>query len=205
MVLSALFIGTAGVFDYFVMVDIEKKMNGSFQNLTDFIFKSLFSTGGSYVNEKRIIGIICILSVLAAAAVLFSLIYYIKVKNLANKRRDNKAKHFFTGLSVTLTVFGFVLCVLFCVKTAADLKMVKNEYIAAYDYVIEMAEKCTSKEEIIRYLDKSDYDFEITKEDDGEITAYSYMHNLVSCEIEFPDIESREAIAAQKKKKTKSL
>lgn len=205
MLLSALFIGTAGVFDYFVMVDIEKKMNGSFQNLTDFIFKSLFSTGGSYVNEKRIIGIICILSVLAVVTVLFSLIYYIKVKNLANKKIDNKAKHFFTGLSATLTVFGLVLCVLFCVKTAADLKMVKNEYIAAYDYVIEMAEKCTSKEEIIRYLDKSDYDFEITKEDDGEITAYSYMHNLISCEIEFPDIESREAIAAQKKKENKEL
>lgn len=205
ILLSALFISAAGVFDYFVMLDIEKKMNQSMQNLMNFIFKSVFPAGGNYVNEEKIIGIICILSVVAVVTVLFSLIYYIKVKNLANKRRDNKAKHFFTGLSVTLTVFGFVLCVLFCVKTFMDLNTVKNEYIAAYDSIIEMTEKCDTKEEIINYLDNSDYDFEIQKDKEGEITGYSYNYNLISCDIEFPYIDSKEEIAAQKKEEQEKV
>lgn len=192
ILLSALFISAAGVFDYFVMLDIEKKMNQSMQNLMNFIFKSVFPAGGNYVNEEKIIGIICILSVVAVVTVLFSLIYYIKVKNLANKRRDNKAKHFFTGLSVTLTVFGFVLCVLFCVKTFMDLNTVKNEYIAAYDSIIEMTEKCDTKEEIINYLDNSDYDFTINKDEDE--TEYIYNHNLVSLEIYITNNNSKEKI-----------
>lgn len=205
ILLSALFVGAACVFDYFVMLDIEKKMNQSVQNLIDFIFKSVFPSGGNYVNEEKIIGVICILSSVAIVTFLFSLIYYIKVKNLANNRIDNKAKHFFTGLSATLTVFGLVLCVLFGVKTFMDLKTVKNEYIAAYDYIIEMTEKCDTKEEIINYLDKSDYDFEISKDADGDITGYSYNHNLISCDIEFPYVDSKEEIAAQKKEEYEKL
>lgn len=192
------FFGTVltGVFNYFLLVELDKNMGKSFSNLISFIFSTDIPDKSNYFETKKIILIISLFSVIAIITFLFSLIYYIKVKRLDNTKTDNKIMHLFVRFSAVLTVVAFVFCVFFSVKCYFDLNKWKSEYKEAYEYVIALSQNCSTKEEIIDYVNKSDYPLEERTAKDGSITGFDYSHNLVYIDISFDNIKSREEIKA---------
>ncbi|MCH5314862.1 MAG: hypothetical protein J1E81_03030 [Eubacterium sp.] len=199
IILSLFGIGATGVFNYFVLIELDKKMNDSPANLMDFIFKTKIPGSTNYPNEERVILVVSLISAIAVITFLYSLIYNIKVKHLSNNRFDNKIKHMFIGITSSFALVSIALCILFSFKCYHDLNTIKNEYYAAYDYVIELSEKCDSKEEIIDFVSKSDYEFTERTDADGNLTGYIYNYNLVSIEIGFSSVRSRKEIREEYK------
>jgi len=192
------FFGTVltGVFNYFLLVELDKNMGKRFSNLISFIFSTDIPDKSNYYDTKKIILCISLFSVVAILTFLFSLIYYIKVKRLDNTKTDNKVMHLLVRFSAVLAVVAFVFCVLFSVKCYFDLNKWKNEYKEAYEYVMALSQNCSTKEEIIDYVNKSDYPFEEHTAKDGSITGFGYSHNLVYIDISFDKIDSREELKA---------
>ncbi len=194
IILSLFTIGAAAVFNYFALVELDKKMGSSMQALIDFIFKTDIPASTNYPNEQRVIIIVCALSFIAALTFIFSLIYHIRVNNLANKRIDNKIIHIFTRLSAVTALISIAFCILFGVKCLYDLNSIKDEYCRAYAYVCEMTEKCDTNDDIIKFVKKGEYPFEESTDANGNITGYKYSHNLVNIGITFEEIKTKAEI-----------
>ncbi|MCH5321006.1 MAG: hypothetical protein J1E36_04545 [Eubacterium sp.] len=205
IIFSLFGIGATGVFNYFVLKELDKKMHDSLSNLMNFIFKTEIPGSSNYPNEERVILVISLISAIAVITFLFSFIYNIKVKYLANKRFDNKIRHMLIGITSSFTLAPIVLCVLFSVKCYYDLNTIKNEYYAAYDYVIELSEKCDTKEEIIDFVEKSDYEFTEKTDAKDNLTGYIYNYNLVGIEIRFERIKSKEEMREEQQEKFEEL
>lgn len=87
---SVLTIGSASVFNYYILSELDLQMSSDFSNLMSFIISTDIDSSGNAVDEKNIIISITALSFVALAAVLFGIIYYIKVRRLANTLTDNR-------------------------------------------------------------------------------------------------------------------
>lgn len=194
IILSVFVIGASGIFNYFMLSELYKRFGGRLYDLIDFVLKTKVPSQTSYLNKERIIAIICIISAGAVLICAFSLIYYIKVKSLSNRKIDNKLMHFCTKISLALTVLFLVLCIVFGIKTYFDLTKIRNEFYETYDCLIELSEKCSTKDEIIDFVNNSSIPFEEERNKDGELLGYSYIRNLVYIDITFNKTKSMEQI-----------
>ena len=194
VILSLLGIGATGVFNYFILIELDKKMSDSLPNLINFIFKTDIPGATNYPSEEKVILAVLLVSLASIVTFIFSFIYNIKVKCLANKKFDNRIRHVIIGVTSGFSLTSIVLCVLFSVKCSADLNTIKSEYYDAYDYVLELSEKCDTKEEIIDFIEKSNYDFTENRDKDDHLTGYLYTKNLVSIDIGFQSTKSKKEI-----------
>lgn len=198
VILSFFGIGATGVFNYFILLELDKKMGDSIQGLVDFILKTEIPNATNYPDKNKVITVISALLLFAIIRFVFSLAYNIKVKLLANNRFDNKLMHMFIRLSTVIAAAALALSIFFGVKCYFDLNSIKNEYYDAYDYVIEMSEKCDTKEDIIAFVNNGEYPLEEDLDKDGNLEGYSYAHNLVWINIVFEDVSSKKEIYAEK-------
>lgn len=185
VILSFFGIGATGVFNYFILLELDKKMGDSLHGLIDFVLKTEISDATNYPDKNKVITVISALLLFAIIRFVFSLAYNIKVKLLANNRFDNKLMHVFIRLSTVIAAVALALSIFFGVKCYFDLNSIKNEYYDAYDYVIEMSEKCDTKEDIIAFVNNGEYPLEEDLDKDGNLEGYSYAHNLVWIDISF--------------------
>ncbi len=186
-------IGATGIFNYFILTELDKKMGDSLQSMIDFILKAEIPKSTNYPDKNKVITIVTVLLLFAIIRFVFSLAYNIKVKLLANNRFDNKLMHMFIRLSTLIAAAALALSIFFGVKCYFDLNSIKNEYYDAYDYVIEMSEKCDTKEDIIAFVNKGEYPLKEDLDKEGNLYGYTYEHNLVCIDISFDgdDEESR--------------
>lgn len=187
-------IAATGVFNYFVLLDLDKKMISSLSNLFDFIFKTDIPKLNNYADKSQVITAVSILCAVLAVVFVVSLIYNIKVKSLANTRTDNLMIHFFAKFSIIICIIAFVLSVAFSAKSYFDVNRLKNEYSDAYDFVISLTDNASTKEEIIDFIKESDYPLEEVKDKEGNLIGYSYVHNLVDVTIGFDEIQTYDEI-----------
>lgn len=191
-------IAATGVFNYFVLLDLDKKMISSLSNLFDFIFKTDIPKLNNYADKSQVITAVSILCAVLAVIFVVSLIYNIKVKSLANTRTDNLMIHFFAKFSIIICIIAFVLSVAFSAKSYFDVNRLKNEYSDAYDFVISLTDNASTKEEIIDFIKESDYPLEEVKDKEGNLIGYSYVHNLVDVTIGFDEIQTYDEIRTEK-------
>lgn len=196
-ILSFFVIAGAGVFNYFICLKLDSRMNRSVQNLIDFILKAKIQGFNAYPQEEKIIGCVCVVMAVAVITTVFSLIYQLKVRALCNTKTDNKINHFITGLCAFFALVLLAGSVLFGVKCFFDVKEVQNSYEHEYNYVINMTEKCNTKEEIIDYLSKGDLEFDPRINLEGETIGYTYTGNLGIIEIGFNEVKTREELTKQ--------
>lgn len=197
LIFSFVSIIATGVFNYFILIEADKLMGQSVKNLIDFIMKTEIRDPANYPNEEKITGVILALLLFAFLSAIFSVIYFIRVKKLVNTKTDNRIKNFFTRVCMVMFAFSAVCSILFGVKTYFDLNKIKQEYYDAYSYVLTLSEKCSTREEITDFIDKNNYDFVRITNYEGELTGYSYKHNLTQITVSFNDIESKEEIRAE--------
>lgn len=191
---SVLTIGGASVFNYYILSELDLQMSSDFSNLMSFIISTDIDKSGYAVDEKNIIISITALSLVALAAVLFGIIYYIKVRRLANTLTDNRIMRGIFRISIVVSAVSLLLGVLFCVKCAYDVNKLRDEYVQAYSDVYEMTADCNTQEDIIAAVENSDYNFDELTDKDGNLTGYSYSHNLVEIDISFYELSSMEEI-----------
>lgn len=199
VILSFFGIGATGVFNYFILLELDKKMGADLQGLIDFVLKTEIPSSTNYPDKNKVIAVISALLLFAVIRFVFSLAYNIKVKLLANNRFDNKLMHMFIRLSTLIAAVTLALSIFFGVKCYFDLNSIKNEYYDAYDYVIEMSEKCDTKEDIIAFVNNGEYPLEEDLDKDGNLEGYSYAHNLVWINIVFEDVSGKDEIKEEKK------
>lgn len=176
------------------MIELDKLMGQNIKSLITYILKTEVPEPSSYPDEEKIIALIIAVLSLALASVAFALIYYIKTKKLANSKTDNKLKKFFSSVCTVMFSLTFVCGILLSVKCCFDLNRIKDEYNEAYVYILELSEKCSSKEDIENYINASDYDFREVTDYNGKLTGYVYRHNLEEISVSFKDTKSKEEI-----------
>lgn len=197
IIFSVIGIGGTGVFNYYIFIELEKQMNASFSNLIDFIIKTDIAGSGNYPNEEKVIAVIAAVSAMAVITVIFAFIYHIKVRRLANTLTDNRIMRFIFRFSMGVTIIAFLCGILLSVKCYFDVNKIQNEYRTAYSNVLEMIENCHSKEDIIKAVETADYEFTETTDKEGNLIGYHYNRNLVSIDISFEDVQSKESMMTE--------
>lgn len=185
VIFSLFGIGATGVFNYFILTELDKKMGNSLQSMIGFISKTEIPESTNYPDKNKVIIVTAALLLFAVIRLIFSFAYNIKVKLLNNNRIDNKLMHFFIRISTVIAALSLALCILFGAKCYFNLNTIKSEYYDAYDYVIEMSEKCDNKEDVIAFVNNGKYLFEEDLDKDGNLNGYTYEHNLVCIDISF--------------------
>ncbi|MCM1113909.1 MAG: hypothetical protein NC397_00275 [Clostridium sp.] len=200
IILSFFGICTTGIFNYFTLIELDRKMNSSFSEFINFVTKTTIPISTVHPNEEKVIAIVIALLIIAVVVFLFSLSYNIKIKCLKNKKYDNTLMHLFIKISCFLAVLGLSFCIFFSFKCYFDLNTIKSEYYDAYNYVIALSENCDTKEEIIDFVNSGEYKFTERKDTLGNLSGYYYTRNLVNIDIAFSDVKSKAEIYKKDKK-----
>lgn len=182
--------GATSVFIYLCMKNVSGYISDNFDRLKSLVIDyELFL--GSAAKNNIAFTVTGIFAFFVLIAVIVSLIYYIKYHTSSNTLFDN---HFKKGTGIILFVISVLLIIctaFFASRFFAVCSHWYDEYESAYQTMLDMSSKCKTFDEVGNYLSSEQCDFDkdsdITAYTDknGNISGYSYNHNLVSIDIEY--------------------
>ncbi|GEM_PF-3053121 len=179
---SVLKLAAVGTFNYFVFADIARGVNSDFKTLSELFYKAELHSSYSQYNKNAVITALAAFCALCAVGIITALVYEIKAELQIKSRLDNKLRR--AGVKAYRFIgVVFLAVALYCgVKCYTDYTYYKNEYIALYNTVFEITEKCRDEKQLAQYIESSELEFEIEKSSD-RISSYSYEHNYSSLVI----------------------
>ncbi|MBE6720215.1 MAG: hypothetical protein E7571_06135 [Ruminococcaceae bacterium] len=174
--------GGAGVFLYYLFVEIGKLANSEIATVIKCAFSSHIPTYSNYYNKTHVRLTLCILAAVCLVGIITSLAVWIKTQLCVNKRIDNLVRRRLVGVYRYFAVLFLSFAVFFAVKQFIDFGEFKKEYVRAYEVVQEMSTQCRTAENVDRFIEECKLEFEPTEDVDGNRTGYTYRsgYTLVS-------------------------
>lgn len=193
------FVGTVAtcLFNYFTLCDLNKTMRGKISNLVNFIINHKLVPRDTSKNDDVVITVVCIAGFFVLLFILLSVAYYAKTKALSNTRTDNKIRKQANNIAAYISILLLCIGILFCTKTFYDINKIYDEYVENYHTVLEISQKCNTKEDVCKYITDNGLDFEARTDLDGEITKYVYESGIGSINISFSGFNEEEIVTPQ--------
>lgn len=163
--------------------ELSRLTDGSFEHLKNYLFNGELYISKNQESGEMLNTVLLFFGVLFAAVGLFILVYAIKKELNKYTKPDNKINQITTAVCVVLFAVSAVVSAYFGISTIGRIDALKNEYTAAFQFVAQMEQNCLTQQDVLDYIEQSDYGFETYGNE--TIENLKYGHNLVYINIDF--------------------
>lgn len=171
-------------FNLFSFASIDKVSNGNISNFSHQVL-------GDYIPSalsKEYSPLVLVFTVALFAAGLFIQIFIlalsVKKEKGNNSLKTNHSLKALKKLLFSLSIASIILFGIFTLRFFAFQNNIKDEYMKNYNLAFEIANQCETQQEVIDFVNNSNYDFKESKSG-GEIDGYILNGAIGSVNISF--------------------